>query len=82
MGGDGMIHAGEAREMKRITEEYWNRMTDESTATFNMKADVLAFIDETPQTRSIMGSRGVMMSVPTAHTNVGFRGGRLRLVSR
>lgn len=79
MGGDGMIHMGEVREMKRITDEYWNRMTDESTSTFDMKADVLAFIDETPATRGIMTSGGTILSVPTQHMNIGFRGGRLRL---
>ena len=79
MTGDGMIHAGEVREMKRITEEYWNRLTDESTATFDMNADVLAVIDETPQTRQIMSSAGGLLNVPTAQVNVGFRGGRLRL---
>ena len=79
MGGDGMIHAGEVREMKRITEEYWNRLTDESTATFDMNADVLLYIDETPQTRKLMSSSGSIINVPTNQVNVGFRGGRLRL---
>jgi hypothetical protein len=79
MGGDGMIHLGEAREMKRITDEYWNQMTDESTGTFNMDADVLAYIDETPQTRSIMSASGGFLTIPTQTMNVGFRGGRLRL---
>lgn len=79
MGGDGMIHAGEVREMKRITEEYWNQLTDESTDTFDMNADVLLYIDETPQTRKLMSSKGNIINVPTNHVNVGFRGGRLRL---
>ena len=79
MGGDGMIHLGEAREMKRINDEYWNRLTDESTSTFDMKADVLAFIDETPQTRSLMSASGRFLTVPTQQMNVGFRGGRFRL---
>lgn len=79
MSGDGMIHIGEAREMKRITDEYWNHLTDESTATFDMNADVLAFIDETPQSRQIMSAGGFLLSVPTAQKTVGFRGGRFRL---
>lgn len=78
-GGDGMIHAGEVREMKRINDEYWNRLTDESTSTFDMKADVLAFIDETPQTRSLMSASGRFLTVPTNQVQVGFRGGRFRL---
>ena len=79
MTGDGMIHAGEVRELKRITDQYWNRLTDESTSTFDMNADVVAFIDDTPQTRQIMSSGGGLLNVPTAQVSVGFRGGRLRL---
>lgn len=79
MSGEGMMHLGEAKTMRQITDEYWNVMTDESTATFDMNADVLAFIDETPSNRSIMGSSGMLMSIPTKQVNVGFRGGRLRL---
>lgn len=79
MTGDGMMHMGEVREMRRITEEYWNRMNSESTSTFDMNADVLALINETPPTRSIMSSRGYLMTVQTQNINVGFRGGRLRL---
>lgn len=79
MTGDGMIHMGESREMKRITEEYWNNLTDESTATFDMNANVLAFINETPQSRPLMTSRGMLYNVPNSNINIGFRGGRLRL---
>jgi hypothetical protein len=79
MTGDGMIHMGESRELKRITEEYWNRMTDERIDTFDMDADVLAFIDETPATRSLMGLSGKPISIATNYSNIGFRGGRFRL---
>ena len=79
MSGDGMIHMGETREMRRINDEYWNSLTDESTATFNMNADVLAFIDETPQTRTLMSASGRPMTVMTNRLNVGLKGGRFRL---
>lgn len=79
MTGDGMMHMGETKTLRQITDDYWNRMTDERTDTFDMNADVLAFIDETPSSRSIMSSTGILMSIPTKHVNVGFRGGRLRL---
>jgi hypothetical protein len=79
MGGDSMIHMGEVREMKRITEEYWNSMTGESMATFDTNADVLELIDDTPQSRSLMTARGTLATVPTSGANIGFRGGRFRL---
>jgi hypothetical protein len=79
MTGDGMMHMGETKTLRQITDDYWNRMTDERTDTFDMNADVLAFIDETPSSRSIMSSTGMLMNIPTKHVNVGFRGGRLRL---
>ena len=79
MGGDSMIHMGEVREMKRITEEYWNSMTGESVATFDTNADVLELIDDTPQSRYLMTARGTLATVPTSGANIGFRGGRFRL---
>jgi hypothetical protein len=77
--GDGMMHMGETRHLKRITEEYWNQKTDDSTHTFDMNANVNAYIDETPRTRNIMSSSGALSVVPSKLMNVGFREGRFRL---
>jgi hypothetical protein len=79
MGGDGLIHIGEVRELRKINDEYWNRLTDDSVATFVMSADVLAFIEETPQTRPFMSASGVFSTIPNNKVHVGFRGGRFRL---
>jgi hypothetical protein len=79
MTGDGMMHMGETRNLKKITEEYWNQQTDDSTRTFDMKADVNAYIDETPRTRNIMSSSGALSVVPTKLTAIGLREGRFRL---
>jgi hypothetical protein len=79
MTGDGMMHMGETRQMKRITEEYWNQKTDASTRTFDMTANVNAYIDETPPTRSIMRSSGALSTIPSKLTGVGLREGRFRL---
>jgi len=79
MTGDGMMHMGEARQLKRITEEYWNQKTDESTSTFDMSASVDTSIDETPSTRQIMTSSGGMSIMPSRLTGVGLKEGRFRL---
>ena len=79
MTGDGMMHVGEARQMKRITEEYWNQKTDESTATFDMTADVDTPINELPPTRNIMTSRGTLSAMSSKLTSIGLREGRFRL---
>jgi len=79
MTGDGMMHLGETRNLKRINEEYWNQKTDESTRTFDMSADVDTSIDETPSTRNIMRSGGALSVVPTKLTAIGLREGRFRL---
>jgi hypothetical protein len=79
MSGDGFMHAGEVREMKRITEEYWNKKTDESTTSFQMEANVLEFIDENSSTRTIMNSRGSLSEVVNQSFNIGFKGGRFQL---
>jgi hypothetical protein len=79
MTGDGMVHMGETRNLKRITEEYWNHKTDESTYTFDMTADVDTSIDETPPTRNIMTSKGTLSVVSSKLTGVGLREGRFRL---
>lgn len=79
MTGDGMMHMGETRQMKRITEEYWNHKTDDSTQTFDLSANVNAQIDETPRTRNVMNSSGSVSVMPSKLTSVGLREGRFRL---
>jgi hypothetical protein len=79
MTGDGMMHMGETRQLKRITEEYWNHKTDDSTQTFDLNADVNAYIDETPRTRNVMNSSGSLSVMPSRLTGVGLREGRFRL---
>lgn len=79
MSGEGYMHAAEAREMKKITEEYWDNKTDESTASFQMDANVLEFINENSSTVSIMTSRGGLAEVASQSFNIGFKGGRFQL---
>jgi hypothetical protein len=79
MTGEAFMHLGEVREMRRITEEYWNTKTDDSTSTFDMSADVLESVDETPGERTLMTGRGTLATVSSMGINVGFRGGRFRL---
>lgn len=82
MSGEGYMHLSEVREMKRITEEYWNKKTEESISSFQMDANVLEFIDENSITRSIMTSRGSLAEVASQSLTVGLRGGRFRLSQR
>jgi len=79
MTGDGMMHMGETRNLKRITEEYWNQKTDDSTRTFDMNANVNAYIDETPSTRNIMTFNGGLSTMSSKLTYIGLREGRFRL---
>jgi hypothetical protein len=79
MTGDGMMHMGETRNLKRITEEYWNHKTDDSTRTFDMSANVNAYIDETPPTRNIMSSNGALSIMSSKLAAIGLREGRFRL---
>ena len=79
MSGEGFMHLGEVREMRRITEEYWNPKTDDSTATFDMSADVLESVDETPGQRTLMTGRGTLATVASTGVNIGFKTGRFRL---
>ena len=79
MSGEGFMHLAGVREMRRITEEYWNHKTDESTATFDMNAAVLEFIDETPANQSLFTGKGTLVTVSTTSTNIGLKGGRFRL---
>ena len=79
MTGEGMMHMGQARQMKKITEEYWNQITDTSTSTFDMSADVDTSIDETPPTRKIMTPSGALSIMPSKMTGIGLKEGRFRL---
>jgi hypothetical protein len=73
MTGDSLIKVGLVKELRKITEEYWNKKTDTSTASFDMNANVLDFIaDDAPPPRSLS-------SVVTQPMNIGLRGGRFRL---
>ncbi len=80
MTGEGFMHLNEVRDLRRINEQYWNTKTDESTASFDMSANVLEFIDETPGYQFLMPSKGTLASVSsTPSVHVGFKGGRFRL---
>ena len=79
MSGEGFMRAAEVRELKKITEEYWNRKSDESTKTFNMDADVLEFIDENSSTRQIMRPGGTLAEVASNSFGISFKGGRFQL---
>ena len=79
MSGEGFMHLAQVREMRRITEEYWNRKTDDSTAIFDMNATMLDFIDETPANQSLLTGHGTLVTVATTGTNIGLKGGRFRL---
>jgi hypothetical protein len=79
MSGEGFMHASEVREMKRITEEYWNTKKEESTSSFHMEANVLEFIDDASSTRTIMTPRGSLSEVVSSSLSIGFKGGRFQL---
>ena len=79
MTGDGMMHMGQTRQMKKINDEYWNHKTDDSTSTFDMSADVDTSIDEAPPTRHIMSSSGGISIISSKLKSVGLREGRFRL---
>ena len=78
MSGESFMRMGQVREMRRITDEYWNSKSDESTSSFNMAADVLALINE----HGAGGPAKAPGSLSYAASNqisIGFRGGKLRL---
>ena len=79
MSGEGFMRAAEVRELKKITEEYWNRKSDESTKTFNMDANVLEFIDENSSTRQIMRPGGTLAEVASNSLSISLKGGRFQL---
>lgn len=73
MSGDSMIKVGLVKELRKITQEYWNNKRDMSTSSFDMKANVLDLIaDDTPSARSLS-------SVVAGPMNIGLRGGRFQL---
>ena len=73
MSGDSLIKVGLVKELRKITEEYWNKKTDTSTASFNMNANVLDFIADGAPTS------GTVSSIVTQTMNIGLRGGRFQL---
>lgn len=77
--GENMIKLGQARDLRRIVDEYWSRLTDDSTASFDMSADVLEYISETPATGRIMTSAGTIATVATHKSALRFKGGRFQL---
>jgi hypothetical protein len=77
--GENMIKLGQARDLRRIVDEYWSRLTDESTESFDMSADVVEYINETPATGRIMTSAGTIATVATNMAHLRFRGGRFQL---
>lgn len=73
MSGDSMIKVGLVKELRRITQEYWDQKTDMDTSSFNMNANVLQLVtDDTP-------SKPGLSSVISQPMNIGFRGGRFQL---
>jgi hypothetical protein len=48
MSGEGMMKVGQVREMQRINIDYWNHKVEDSTNSFQMGANVVDSIDETP----------------------------------
>jgi hypothetical protein len=73
MSGDSLIKVGLAKELRKITDEYWNKKTDTSTSSFNMNANVLDLIADGASTS------GTLSSVVTRPMNIGLRGGRFQL---
>lgn len=87
MSGDTMIKVGHAQNMRRINESYWNSRLESDTSNFDMNADVLEIIPDTPSSQRFLmnGIRPITISSSTADPpQVGFslRGGRLRLSVR
>lgn len=73
MSGESIMKVGLVRELKRITEEYWNTKQDMSVRTFNMSANVF-------ETESDASSRPSTISqITSQQVNIGFKGGRLQL---
>jgi len=73
MSGESMMKVGLVRELKRITDEYWNKKHESGVGTFNMAADVF-------EAESDGSSRPSTISqITSQQVNIGFKGGRLQL---
>jgi hypothetical protein len=73
MTGDSMMKVGLVKELRKITQEYWNQKTETSTSSFDMSANVLELIaDNTPPANSLS-------SVITRPMNITLKGGRFQL---
>jgi hypothetical protein len=83
MSGDSLVKVGYAKNMRWINETYWNSKLTTDTSGFDMSADVLERINDEPATVRFMfgGNRPTTMETASL-PSIGFRGGRLRLVSR
>lgn len=81
LNGEAFMRLTQVRELRRITEEYWNRKTDDSTELFDMTGNVLALIAD-HGAGSQKASPGSLAYASTHMVQVGFRGGRLRLSAK
>jgi len=73
MSGESMMKVGLVRELKRITEEYWNTQRETGERTFDMSANVF-------ESESDDSSRPSSMShITSQQVNIGLKGGRLQL---
>ena len=81
MSGDSMVKVGNAQNMRRINESYWNSKVQKDTSNFDMNANVLDFISEnaTSQRVSIFGNPSRTAVIEGPQFSIGFKAGRLRL---
>jgi len=81
MSGDSMVKVGNAQNMRRINESYWNSKVQKDTSNFDMTANVLEFVPEnaTSQRLSIFGNPSKTAVIEGPQISIGFKGGRLRL---
>lgn len=79
MSGEGMMKVGQVREMQRINNDYWNRKVEDSTTSFQMGANVVDSIDETPALRHIMRPNGTLGEISSKQVSIGLKGGRFQL---
>lgn len=78
MSGESFMRLSQVQELRRITEEYWNKKTDESTSTFDNTQNVLELINDTGAGGPSKVPGGIAYS-PGNTMSIGFRGGKLRL---